>query len=255
MLRAVRFAAKLGFRLHPDTEKPLHRLGHLLRDVPPARLFDEILKLLLGGYAVQTYELLRHYRLFGHLFPATECCLSHQQQHFPKTLLFRALANTDARLAENKPVTPAFLYAALLWEPLRERVRKHMATGARAGEAHTLAADDVIRGQLDHTALPRRYSLPMREIWALQSRFESRAGKAPLRLLSHPRFRAAYDFLLLRAESGEEMGDLPQWWTEFQTFDETAQVEATKEKAPRARKRRRPRRRPAGLGIDSASQP
>jgi poly(A) polymerase len=251
MLRAVRFASKLGFRIHPDTEKPLTKLGHLLEDVPSARLFDEILKLFLGGCAVQTFELLRHYRLFRYLFPATERCLSHQQRHFPKTLLVHALTNTDARLAESKPVTPAFLYAALLWDPLRERMKKLMTAGMGEKEAQALAADEVIRGQLDHTALPRRYSLPMREIWSLQSRFESTTGKAPLRLLNHPRFRAAYDFLLLRAESGEDTGDLSQWWTEFQTLDEAARAETTK-KALGARKRHRSRRRRTDRTSDSS---
>ena len=148
MLRAVRFAAKLGFRLHPDTEAPLFKLGRLLEDIPPARLFDEVLKLFLGGCAVQTFELLRHYRLFGHLFPATERCLGGQQQHFPKTLLVRALVNTDARLAENKSVTPAFLFAALLWEPLQEQRSHLLADGIAEGEALQAAADQVLETQL-----------------------------------------------------------------------------------------------------------
>ena len=168
MLRAVRFAAKLGFRLDPAAEAPLHRLGHLLEKIPAARLFDEILKLFLGGSAIQTFELLRHYRLFGRLFPATERCLNHQQQHYPKILLVRALANTDSRLAEDKPVNPAFLFAALLWEPLREQTQQFQTEGLEETEALQAAADAVIQAQVRHTALPRRHSLPMREIWEMQ---------------------------------------------------------------------------------------
>lgn len=242
MLRAVRFAAKLGFRVHPETEAPLHRLGGLLGDIPPARLFDEVLKLFLNGYAVQTFELLRHYRLFGHLFPATERCLSRQKQNFPKTLLVRALANTDARLAEHKPVTPAFLFAALLWEPLQERLGRLLAAGTDERDAIAAAAEDVIQIQLEHIALPRRFSLPMREIWTLQPRFAFRSGKRPLTLLAHPRFRAAYDFLLLRAESGEEVAELADWWTRFLALDEAGREEAIRTAARSQKSGHRPRR-------------
>lgn len=242
MLRAVRFAAKLGFRIHPDTEAPLFKLGRLLEDIPPARLFDEVVKLFQGGCAVPTFELLRHYRLFGYLFPATERCLSRQQHHFPKTLLVRALANTDARLAENKPVTITFLYAALLWEPLQERLRHLAETSLNEAEAMVVAAEEVIQAQLRHTALPRRLSLPMREIWNLQSRFATRTGKSPLRLLTHPRFRAAYDFLLLRAEADEDVAELAQWWTRFQELDDTGRAQAIRPAVP-AKPRKRPRRR------------
>jgi poly(A) polymerase len=245
MLRAIRFAAKLGFRIHPDTEAPLFKLGRLLEDIPPARLFDEVLKLFLGGAAVQTFELLRHYRLFGHLFPATERCLSRQQQHFPKILLIRALANTDTRLAEGKPVTPAFLFAALLWEPLRERLERLLADGMAEAEAMQLAADEVIEAQFRHTVLPRRFSLATREIWNLQPRLAVTTGKRPLRLLIHPRLRAAYDFLLLRAEANPEVAPLAQWWTRFLELDEAARepfLEAAKAKPRRRRRQRKPRR-------------
>lgn len=251
MLRAVRFAAKLGFRIHPDTDAPLLRLGHLLEDIPSARLFDEVLKLFLGGYALQTFELLRHYRLFGHLFPATEHCLSRQKQHFPKTLLVRALANTDARLAEDKTVTPAFLYAALLWEPLREKTRHLQEKSLEESESLEIAAESVIQAQLKRIALPRRFSLPMKEIWALQPRFQFRSGKRPLRLLNHPRFRAAYDFLLLRAEVDEEATELSQWWTRFLELDEEGRNKAA-QGASQNKTRRRERRRTSGKRTQSS---
>ena len=247
MLRAVRFAAKLGFRIHANTEAELPKLGRLLEDIPAARLFDEVLKLFLGGCAVQTFELLRHYRLFGHLFPATERCLARQKQNFPKTLLIHALTNTDVRLADGKPVTPAFLFAALLWEPLRDRMACLVRADMNEYEAMATAADEVVRAQLRHTSLPRRFSMPMREIWTLQLRLKNRSGKRPMRLLGHPRFRAAYDFLLLRAAAGEDVEELANWWTEFINLDQNSQVQSLNKGQNRSdsqKRRRRRRRRP-----------
>jgi len=216
MLRAVRFAAKLGLRIHPDTERPLFELGHLLEDMPPARLFEEVLKLFLGGCAVQTFELLRRYGLFGRLFPQTETCLAEEEEGFPHMFLVRALEDTDRRIQEGKPVTPAFLYAALLWEPLRRRVRALTEGGGSEVQAVQQAAPEVVAEQQRRTALPKRFALPMREIWQLQPRLARTTGKRPLRLLAHPRFRAAYDFLLLRARAGEPVEHLAAWWTRLQ---------------------------------------
>jgi len=256
LLRAVRFAAKLGLRIDPATEAPLHRLGQLLEKIPPARLFDEILKLFLGGSAIQTFELLRHYRLFGRLFPATERCLNHQQQHYPKTLLMRTLTGTDARLAEGKPVNPAFLLAALLWEPVREQTERLQASGLDEVDALQTAADLVIQAQIRHTSLPRRYSLPMREIWEMQQRLTITTGKRPLRLLTHPRFRAGYDFLLLRGDADQPAAKLAEWWTRFIAMDEKDRLQAVlpspKSKKGKSRRRRKPRS--AGQS-DSPSQP
>ncbi len=255
MLRAVRFAAKLGFRLDPATEAPLQRLGHLLEQIPPARLFDEILKLFMGGSAIQTFELLRHYRLFGWLFPATERCLNHQQRHYPKTLLIRVLTNTDQRLAEGKPVQPAFLFAALLWEPFRERLQHLEEDESDANEAHLVAAEAVIQAQIRHTSLPRRYSLPMREIWEMQQRLTCITGKRPLRLLAHPRFRAAYDFLLLRAEADESAGDLAGWWTRLLAQDESGRDRMTQPAAPAKKSKSRRRRKPRSARKDAPAAP
>ncbi|MDS4041666.1 MAG: polynucleotide adenylyltransferase PcnB [Candidatus Competibacter sp.] len=256
MLRAVRFAAKLGFRLDSATEAPLHRLGHLLEKVPAARLFDEILKLFMGGSAIQTFELLRHYRLFGWLFPATERCLSHQQQHYPKTLLVRVLAGTDSRLTEGKTVNPAFLFAALLWEPLREQMRHLHADGLDDQDVLQAAADAVTQEQIRHTALPRRYSLPMREIWELQERLVHITGKRPLRLLDHPRFRAGYDFLLLRAEADDQAAELADWWTRFLALDEAGRARATQPATAATKgKPRRRRKSRASRKDDRAAQP
>ncbi|MBD3609903.1 MAG: polynucleotide adenylyltransferase PcnB [Gammaproteobacteria bacterium] len=223
MLRAVRFAAKLGFRIAPDVEQAIYRLGYLLQEVPAARLFDEMLKLFMSGHAVASFEGLRHYRLFEHMFPATEVCLAHEEAGFPRTFITRAMANTDKRLAEDKPVTPAFLLAALLWEPLRQLAEENIADGEPAYQAFHAAADVVLSQQVKHISIPRRFSVMMREMWIMQTRLPRRQGKRAFALLSHDRFRAAYDFLLLRAESGEVNAELGEWWTRFQQVDESEQ--------------------------------
>jgi len=196
---------------------------------------------------VQTFEALRHYGLFEHLFPDTEEALSREEDHFPHTLLIRALESTDTRIAQDKPVTPAFLYAALLWEPLRERYASIRANEPEMEHhrALQLAADAVAREQTRSTSVPKRFSMPMREIWFLQWRLEQREGKRPMRLVGHPRFRAAYDFMLLRRDAGEEeLTELCDWWTRFQTVGEDDRQQMLGTNGPR--KRRRKRRRPAG---------
>jgi poly(A) polymerase len=245
LLRAVRFSAKLGFRIEAQTERPIVTLAHLLFDVPPARMFDEVLKLLHGGCALETYELLRKYGLFRYLFPLTEEALAFEREGYPRTLVPLALANTDARIAEGKPVTPAFLFAALLWEPLRIRLEAAADVGHSRPEALQRAAATVIAEQSRRITLPKRFSVPMREIWMLQSRFERRSGNQPFRFLQHERFRAAYDFLLLRAKAGEQSPELGEWWTRFQEVGEPERRAMVREAPPRkARRRRRPRRRP-----------
>ncbi|HHC71642.1 MAG TPA: polynucleotide adenylyltransferase PcnB [Thiotrichales bacterium] len=255
MLRVVRFATKLGFRIDPETEAPLFELGHLLDDISPSRLFDETVKMFLAGNALQTFEMLRHYDLFRHLFPQTEEVLAREEEGFPLTLVARALENTDLRVAEGKPVTPFFLYAALLWEPVRSKARDMVGEeGISEQEALRIAANLVISKQSRSTAIPRRFSLPMREIWEMQSRFEYRVGKRPLRLLTHPRFRAAYDFLLLRAQCGEESEELAAWWTEFQEKGEDEQRAAIRPAGKKRRRRRRRRPRSQGEGGEAAPQ-
>ena len=250
MLRAVRFAAKLGFIIEPTTANPIRELASQLLNVPAARMFEEVLKLFHGGYAVATYELLRHYGLFQHLFPLTEKSLERESEGFPLTLVPQALANTDARVSEDKPVTPAFLFAALLWEPVRLETATRVARGTRSYEALDAAADYVLREQLRQVMIPKRFSVPMREIWTMQSRFERRAGNQPFRLLEHKRFRAAYDFLVLRSQTGEADPELAQWWTRFQEMDDAERRKMVASAAPSgwpARRRRRSRRggRPA----------
>src|SRR5690606_31631539 len=182
--------------------------------------------------------------------PLTERSLEVEEEHFPLTLVPKALANTDARVAEDKPVTPAFLFAALLWEPVRQESAALVARGMRAQEALERAAERVLREELRHVTIPKRFSVPMREIWSLQSRFERRFGSQPFRLLEHKRFHAAYDFLVLRAECGEADPALAAWWTRFQELDEAGRRALIAEAGPapvpgKRRRRRRGRRRPA----------
>lgn len=249
MLRAIRFAAKLGFKLEEKTAAPIRDLAPLLTTVPPARMFEEVLKLFHGGYALETYELLRNYGLFQHLFPQTEKSLEHEEEGFPVTLVPRALANTDTRVNEDKPVTPAFLFAAILWEPVRQQASEFTARGMHSNDAMYRAAEDVLHEQLRHVSIPKRFSVPMREIWSLQGRFDRRAGMQAFRLLENKRFRAAYDFLLLRAESGEADRILADWWTRFQAVGENERRTMVAEVVPTtgtSKRRRRRRRSPSG---------
>ncbi len=247
MLRAARFAAKLGFTINPACEKPLFENGDLLSGVPSARLFEEVLKLFLGGTALHAFEKLRHFDLFRHLFPETDESLSHEEQGFPVTFVIRGLKNTDARVRAGKPVTPAFLFAVFLWEPVRRRMQQLEARGESRHDAMMEAGREVIDRQISRVAIPKRFSLQMREIWNMQHRLEQR-GKRTMRLLEHPRFRAAYDFLLLRAESGEIDLALAQWWTQIQEVNEERRIEMAGATGgdSKKRRRRRPRKRPAG---------
>jgi poly(A) polymerase len=189
-----------------------------------------------------TFEKLRHYNLFGQLFPATEEALTHEDHEFPITFVNRGLANTDSRLLQQKPVTPAFLFAVLLWEPIRRRAESYQAAGHYPNQAIQEASLDVLAEQARRVSIPKRFSYPMRDIWHLQPRFAQRNGKRPHRLLTHPRFRAAYDFLLLRAEAGEVEQELADWWTHFQTQDasEQRQMTAQGKRGRRGRRRRKP---------------
>lgn len=228
MLRAVRFAVKLGFSIHPVSEQPIHDLAPLLKEIPQARLFEEFLKLFMSGQSVQTYHKLRDFGLFAILFPQTEALLN-QDNDFIHKLLLSAFRNTDKRLAEGKPVTPAFLLAALLWIPVRNLANNHESNGLSEMDAIHLASDAVISHQITSTSMPRRFTQMARDIWALQVRLKNIRGRRPLKLLTHQRFRAAYDFLLLRAEAGEDLQELADWWTDFQQKHMDVQLAAKKE--------------------------
>ncbi|OGT80209.1 MAG: poly(A) polymerase [Gammaproteobacteria bacterium RIFCSPLOWO2_02_FULL_52_10] len=242
LLRVVRFAVKLGFRIDPATEAPIRGFTELLRKIPPARLFEETLKLFLGGYALQTFEQLRRYDLFIELFPQTEAVLTEEEGGFPHMLLVHALQDTDSRLAAGKPITPGYLIAALLWMPMQAICREHVSNGMAEMDAVHFASDVVISKQIADIALPRQFTKLAREIWQLQLRLRKIQGKYPLRLLEHPRFRAAYDFLLLRAKAGENVQELADWWTGFQQ-EHPVKIDQLRKKPAEGRGRRRRRRR------------
>jgi len=228
MLRAVRFSVKLGFSLEPLTEKPIFELAHLLKSIPSARLFDETLKLFLSGKALQTFEMLRHYGLFVILFPQSDHCLDFEDHDFPRLFIARALENSDARIAEGKNITPYFLLSAFLWESVQSLAREKMEQGDDESFAYQNAASEVLSEQVKSLSIPRRITQSMREVWLLQLRLNKRIGVRPFRLLAHPRFRAAYDFLLLRAETGGAEMELAQWWTKFQSAREAEQKKMTR---------------------------
>ena len=244
MLRAVRFAAKLGFRLHPASERPLLEIGHLIETVPPARLLDEAEKILLGGYALETFELLRHYDLFRYLFPMTDVLLAEPNADAIRALLTRGLANSDERVDAGKPITLVFLLTVLLWGPIRRAAEERMERGDSSGEAFRLATQDVADVQQTRVSLPRRLVQAVGELCSLQPRFDDPQGRRALRLLEHPRFRAAYDFMLLRAEAGEIPAALAESWTRLQALDPAQrEAELTQAKRPRRRRRRRTKAR------------
>ncbi len=225
MLRAVRFAAKLELSIEKATESPLFALGNLLEGVPPARLFEEVLKLFLSGYALRAFELLRHYNLFKFLFPQSEISIKEDVSGNVLVLINKALANTDQRFLEGKPVAPAFIFGVLLWGPVSKLNAKYLERGMSESQTLSAAAEAVVSGQSRRVSIPRRFHTPMREIWMLQERLAKRAPRRSVRLLTHPRFRAAYDFLLLRAETGDVDNELAEWWTTFIDADETSRAE------------------------------
>jgi poly(A) polymerase len=243
MLRAIRFAAKLGFAIEPGTATPIRTLAPMLRNVPAARMFDETLKLLMTGHGVATFDLMNEYGLFEALFPASAAAIDDEPAQVE--LIRQALRNTDDRIAQGKPVTPAFLYGALLWPALQQEYRRELAQGVPEQLALQQSASTVIGQQLQTVAIPRRFSLPMREIWEIQWRLPRRSPQRMQNLLDNPRLRAGYDFLLLREAAGEETDDLGSWWTEFLGAEESHRERMLKDLNQRSgtgQRRRRSRR-------------
>jgi poly(A) polymerase len=216
LLRVVRFAAKLGFDIAPETRAPIAVMAPLINNVPASRVFDEALKLLLSGHALACLLRLRKEGLHHGLLPLLDVVL---EQPLGEKFVRLALDNTDLRVREGKPVSPGFLFAALLWHQVVEKWNAYQAAGESPIPALHLAADDVLNAQTDKLALQRRIASDMRDIWALQPRFDRRVGKSPYKLLENPRLRAGYDFLLLRCASGEIDGEIGEWWTEFMAAD------------------------------------
>jgi poly(A) polymerase len=241
MLRAARFAAKLGFQLDTGMASEIHALADKLIDVPPARLFDEVLKLFHTGHALRSYEVLRELNLFGYLFAQTDELLGESDE-YTDSFICQALANTDERIHHGKGVNPAFLFAALLWGPVRQAAALLEEQGMTSLQALQIAGNEVVAQQLSQVSIPKRFSLPMREIWTAQARLPRRQGKRAYRLLEQSRFRAAYDFLMLRCQIGEPLEDLCYWWTRFQEMDSSGRAEMLKQLGGASKRRRRHRK-------------
>ncbi len=256
MLRAARLAAKLDFHIDPEAAAPFAELGPLLSGVAPARLFDESLKMFLTGHGLKSFRMLEQCGLLKFMFPATARALKRGDKAL-RSLIEQGLENTDGRIYEGKSVTPAFLFAVLLWGEVRDLAHTWTTQGKDATEAWSRAAVHVVAEQCQRVAIPRRFTITMEEIWSLQPRFEQIQRKKVFRLLTHPRFRAAFDFLLLRAAESPAIGELGQWWAHAQQLPHetlaaalplqhagpAGDVESVRISAPRKRKRRR---KPAG---------
>jgi poly(A) polymerase len=248
MLRAVRFAAKTGFTLDAATRAPIAKLGKLIHDVPSARLFDEILKLLMSGYSWAAIQGLKDAGLHHGLLPLLDHILDKSADSKEANDFVRiALANTDQRIQSGKSVSAGFLFATLLWPDLLSNWKKNIAKGISNIPALHDAMDETIASQSNGMVIQRRFESDMREIWSMQPRFEKRVGRYPYRLIESPRFRAGYDFMLLRCATGEKNPSLGQWWTDFIAADPEGQEalmasvknEAGNSASPTKRRRRR----------------
>ena len=241
MLRAVRFAAKLDFDIADDVSASIHENAALLNSVPAARLFDEFLKLFQSGYTEKTFALLWEYRLFDQLFPETSAALD-KDEAFGR-FVHAALVSTDRRIAEDKPVTPMFLLGVMFWAPVVRAAEKRRAREKMSeSQAIALCAYELAGMHQSHISIPKRFSAPMRDMLALQPRFEQVKGRRAMKLLDHRRFRAAYDFMMLRAEVGQFDSDVAQFWTDVQTQDLTQRMKSfgidDERKQPRRRRSR-----------------
>ncbi|HEY0847816.1 MAG TPA: polynucleotide adenylyltransferase PcnB [Noviherbaspirillum sp.] len=258
LLRVVRFAAKLGFTIDPDTREPIKVMAPLINNVPAARVFDEMLKLLMSGHALACLQQLRTEGLHHGLLPLLDVVL---EQPLGEKFVTLALQGTDERVRQGKGVSPGFLFAALLWHQVLEKWNAYQAAGEYPIPALHLAADDVLDTQTETLALQRRITTDMRDIWAMQPRFDRRTGKSPYKLLEHPRLRAGYDFLLLRCESGEIPMEIGDWWTAFIDADgpereallaKKPRVEGEGQAPKKKRRRRSARKKPDGAPVESS---
>jgi len=244
MLRVVRFAARLKFAIEPATAAPIRVMAPLIDNVPAARVFDEMLKLLMSGHALACLQQLRKEGLHHGLLPLLDVVL---EQPLGARFVTLALDSTDARIAAGKTASPSFLFASLLWHQVLEKWDAYRAAGESTIPALHLAADEVLDSQTEKLALQRKIGADMRDIWSMQPRFERRVGKAPQKLLEHPRFRAGYDFLLLRCAAGEIDAEIGEWWTAFYEGDLDAReslLTRPVETSGAPRKKRPPRRAP-----------
>lgn len=274
VLRAVRLAAKLKFSIEPSTLDAMRATASELSATPPPRLYEEVLKLFQGGYAMRSFHSVREHELLTYLFPLLDKRLKQGDDQLI-SMLDAALINTDKRVAQGKPITPAYLLAFMMWPDVEERAIAECQKGSTINDALFTAADSVLATQLRIISIPRRFSGPMKEIWQMQPRLERLKGGRALKLIEDRRFRAAYDFLCLRSAIDERLKESAAWWTKVQTLDEEGRAEAAAKRPtvddiwpdkgnrgkapgpdgaiavgssdkPPAKKRRRRRRKPAG---------
>ncbi|WP_028864866.1 polynucleotide adenylyltransferase PcnB [Psychromonas aquimarina] len=216
MLRAIRFAAKLDLTISEQCAEPIRRLAPLLQDIPAARHFDEVIKLLLSGQGLTTYRLLKEYKLLQMLFPIL---FKDGEDDKATAIIEQALIDTDQRIASGKRVTPAYIYAIMLWYPLEQRAQEmSFESGMDYHDAFMLAMNEVLSIQVKTIAIPKRFTAAVRDIWILQQRLPRFGGKRAQRVFHHIKFRAAFDFLSLRAkvEQSTELAELTAWWQEYQ---------------------------------------
>ncbi len=264
MLRAIRFATKLDMNMSKETEAPIKELGPLLENIPPARMFEEFLKLFMSGKAEENFNLLREYGLFKYFFPLVDQQLNQQTNIYIQPFIQQALRNTDKRINNDQRVTPAFLFATMLWYPLQEQIQQ-LQNGAHLTpqDAFFGALSEIMSEQQRSIAIPKRFQAVMKDILILQDKLTKREGKRAFKAFEHPKFRAGYDFLLLRSEiestyseSGESstLVELAKWWTDFQNNSHETKEQMIKtvssnrigaRRSPR--KRRKPRKKPTDI--------
>ena len=225
ILRAIRFATKLNMHIAPATAEPIPQLAVMLKNIPAPRLFDELVKLLLAGKAFDNFMLMREYKVLKQLLPQLEKLLKQEPEGKAFQLITKALQDTDARVDVGKPVTPAFIFAALLWYPVELRSQTLVTDGLSEIDAMNIAMTEVLDDVTRTIAIPKRFTLAMRDIWALQSRLTKRAGRRAFKLLEQPKFRGAFDFLQLRAQAeAGSLTELATWWERFQFADENERL-------------------------------
>jgi poly(A) polymerase len=246
MLRAARLAGKLGFTIDAATKAPIASLTNLLDNVPEARLFDEMLKLLLSGNSLECIDMLRSLGLDTKLLPGLEPLFNAPASRAFVTL---ALKRTDERIRDDRGVSPAFLFAALFWFPMNLRQQELESKGERPLTALHQAMDDVLDRQRKTLAIPRRFDGNIKELWLAQPRFLMRSKAKAFRTLTHPRFRACYDFFALRAEAGDADQEVATWWEKFQfAEDDIREQMLLPDDAPNKKRKRRRKRSTGGAG-------
>jgi poly(A) polymerase len=243
MLRAARLAGKLGFSIDAPTEKPIATLAPLLDNVPSARIFDEMLKLLLSGHALDCIDKLHKLGLHRQLLPSLDALMADKSS---RPFVELALRRTDERIAADKGISPAFLFAALFWQPMVTRAKALEAKGMRSLQAWHEAMDETLEQQRKTLAIPRRFDVMIKEVWVAQPRFLQQSKAKAFRTLAHPRFRACYDFFELRAQVGDAPREIAEWWETFQFADEAAREAMLLPDNEPPKKRRRRRKKPGG---------